>query len=147
MTGSTDTLDLLRRGLLVLLAIGCVGALGELVLLGHFEEVAQYPPLALLSGTLIAILAHWLAGGRRSLRALQVLGILMVLGGTIGVTLHFLGNMEVERELNPDVEGWAFWSEVLRGSAPALAPGTLVQFGLMALLYAYRHPALAKRAA
>jgi hypothetical protein len=31
---------------------------------------------------------------------------------------------------------------VVKGEAPTLAPGTLIQFGLLALLYAYRHPSL-----
>jgi hypothetical protein len=32
--------------------------------------------------------------------------------------------------------------EALSGATPALAPGTMVQFGLLGLLYTYRHPRL-----
>jgi drug/metabolite transporter (DMT)-like permease len=137
-----DTLSLLRRGLLALLALGCIGTLSELILLKHYEEWQQFIPLTLLTLTLLVIVWHWTRGDRQSVRTLQVLGLLLVIGGTIGVGLHFLGNVEAEQELNPGTAGLALLQEVVRGDAPALAPGTLVQFGLLALLYAYRHPAL-----
>lgn len=137
-----DTLSLLRRGMLALLALGCVGALSELILLEHYEEWQQFVPLILLTLTIIVIIWHWTREERQSLRVLQALGILLVVAGSIGVVLHFLGNLEAEEEINPGTVGIALLREVLRGDAPTLAPGTLVQFGLLALLYAYRHPAL-----
>ena len=45
-------------------------------------------------------------------------------------------------EYGEATSGAAFWESVVRGEAPMLAPGTLIQFGLLALLYAYRHPSL-----
>lgn len=140
----TDTLSLLRRGMLALLALGCVGLLSELFLLEHYEEWQQFIPLALLTLTLLVILWHWTTGERRSLRALQLQGILLVIGGSVGMVFHLLENLEAERDLNPESVGWVLFREIFRGDAPALAPGTLVQFGLFALLYAYRHPALKK---
>lgn len=137
-----DTLSLLRRGMLALLALGCVGTLTELILLEHYEEWQQFIPLILLTLTLIAIIWHWTREERQSLRVLQSLGILLVIAGSVGVVLHFLGNLEAEEEINPGSVGIALLREVFRGDAPTLAPGTLVQFGLLALLYAYRHPAL-----
>jgi hypothetical protein len=141
---SPDTLSLLRRGLLALLALGCFGALSELILLEHYEEWQQRIPLGLLASTLVVILWHWTDGKRQSLRVLQVVMLLMIIAGTVGVFFHFGGNYEFERELEPDLAGWPFWLEVIRGAAPTLAPGTLVQFGLIGLLYAYRHPLLDK---
>jgi hypothetical protein len=139
---STDTLSLLRRGILALLALGCGGVLTELVLLEHYEQWQQLIPLVLLTLTLLVIVWHWTTGQRRSLRALQLQGILLVIGGSIGVVFHMLRSLEAERDLNPDSVGWMLFREMFRGDAPALAPGTLVQFGLLTLLYAYRHPAL-----
>lgn len=139
---SADSISLLRRGLLALLAFGCVGLLGELVLLEHYEDAPQWIPLALLVITLATILWHWIEGRRRSLRVLQVVMLLLVIAGAVGVILHLEGNIEFEKELNPDSGGLAFWVEVLRGATPTLAPGTLIQFGLLGLLYGYRHPAL-----
>jgi hypothetical protein len=141
---SPDTLSLLRRGLLALLALGCVGTLTELVLLEHYEEWEQMIPLSLLSTTLVVILWHWSSGTRQSLRVLQIVMLFLIIAGTAGVFLHMGGNYEFERELEPDLAGLPFWIEVIRGAAPTLAPGTLVQFGLIGLLYAYRHPLLEK---
>lgn len=139
---SVDSLSLLRRGLLALLAFGSAGILVELVLLEHYEEPFQYTPLVLLVLTLVSIIWHWLDGQKRSLRAFQIVMLLLIVAGTVGIALHFDGNIEFEKELNPDSAGLEFWVEVLRGATPTLAPGTLVQFGLLGLLYAYRHPAL-----
>lgn len=138
---SVDALSLIRRGILAVLAFGCVGLIGELVLLEHYAEINQLPPLILLSLTLVTILWHWLGKGGMSLRALQVVSLLLVVAGLIGMYLHLGSNIEFERELEPDLVGMPFWINVLRGATPTLAPGTLVQFGLLGLLYAYRHPA------
>ncbi|HET8771362.1 MAG TPA: hypothetical protein VFM71_10305 [Gemmatimonadaceae bacterium] len=139
---SQDAIPILRRGILALLALGAMGVITELILLEHYEEPAQFVPLALLALTLATILWHWIDGGRRSLRAFQVVMLLMVVAGTIGIGLHLRENVATELDLNPGSSGLAFWLEVVRGDLPTLAPGTLVQFGLLGLLYAYRHPAL-----
>ena len=139
---SQDAIPILRRGILALLALGAMGVITELVLLEHYEEPVQFVPLALLALTLTTILWHWIDGGRRSLRAFQVVMLLMVVAGTVGIGLHLRENVATELDLNPGSSGLAFWLEVVRGDLPTLAPGTLVQFGLLGLLYAYRHPAL-----
>jgi hypothetical protein len=138
---SVDALSLIRRGILAVLAFGCVGLIGELLLLEHYAEINQLPPLILLSLTLAIILMHWIGKGALSLRALQVVSLLLVLVGVVGMYLHLGSNIEFERELSPEIVGMPFWINVLRGATPTLAPGTLVQFGLLGLLYAYRHPA------
>lgn len=139
---SLDSLQLLRRGLLALLAFGCVGLIGELVLLEHYEETYQLVPLVLLSLTLVTILWQWTAPSKASLRTLQVVMLLLIVAGVVGAILHLGGNYEAEREFEPDLAGLPLWMEVIRGAAPTLAPGTLIQFGLIGLLYAYRHPLL-----
>ncbi len=139
---TADALPLVRRGILAVLMFGCVGLIGELVLLEHYTEINQLPPLVLTALTLIAILWHWQSGNKTSLRFLQVIALLLVVAGAVGVFLHMDSNIEFERELEPDLVGMPFWLNVIRGATPMLAPGTLIQFGLLGLLYAYRHPAL-----
>lgn len=141
---STDSLPILRRGILALLALGSVGLITELVLLEHYEETQQFIPLVLLTLTLISILWHWLDGRKPSLRAFQVVMLLLIIGGTAGLLFHLGANYEFEKELNPDSSGLEFWLEVVRGDMPTLAPGTLIQFGLLGLLYGYRHPLVMK---
>lgn len=144
---TTDILPLVRRGILAVLAFGCVGLLTELVLLEHYAEVYQLPPLVLCSVTLAAIVWHWTASGPMSVRALQVCGLLLVIAGVVGIGLHMNANISDVREDQPLLAGLEFWSSVVKGEHPTLAPGTLVQFGLLALLYAHKHPALSKTAA
>lgn len=137
-----ETLSLLRRGLLVLLVIGAAGLVGELVLLEHYEDVYQFVPFGLLALTLVATAWHWVSGTKTSLRWFQAVMLLLITAGPVGVFLHLKGNYEMEREFDPSVLGFDMWLAVFRGEAPTLAPGTLVQFGLLGLLYAYKHPAL-----
>lgn len=138
----TDASSLLRRGLLVLLLIGAVGLVGELVLLEHYEDQTQLIPFGLLVATMMATGWHWWAYDRRSLRVFQAVMLLLIIAGPVGIYLHVSGNYEMEREFDPSLLGLDLWLEVIRGEAPSLAPGTLVQFGLLGLLYAYRHPLL-----
>jgi len=140
-----ESLSLLRRGLLVLLVIGAAGLIGELVLLEHYEDTPQFIPFGLLSLTLLVTGWHWLDGRKRSLRWFQAVMMLLIIAGPVGMFLHLKGNWEMERELDPSLLGLDLWVTVLRGEAPTLAPGTLVQFGLLGLLYAYKHPALSSK--
>ena len=139
---STDPSSLLRRGLLVLLMIGAVGLVGELVLLEHYEDQTQLIPFGLLTATLLVTGWHWWAYDRRTLRSFQAVMMLLIIAGPVGIYLHISGNYEMEREFDPSLLGLNLWMAVIRGEAPSLAPGTLVQFGLLGLLYAYRHPLL-----
>ena len=139
---TAETLSLVRRGLLALLAIGFVGLLTELILLEHYEDLPQWIPIVLLSTATLVTAWHWWDGRKGSLRLFQFVMILFVIAGVAGIILHLRGHLEFERELNPDLVGLSFWWEVLRGATPTLSPGTLVQFGLLGLLYGYRHPAL-----
>jgi hypothetical protein len=141
----TEAVSLIRRGLLALLVFGCVGLLGELIILEHYEELNQYAPLVLLSLTLVTVIWHWISGGRPSLRTLQVVSLFLIVSGAVGVYFHLTGNIEATKEFEPDLAGLPFWVDVIRGAAPSLAPGTMVQFGLLGLLYAYRHPALSPK--
>lgn len=140
-----DGNEILRKMLLAVFLIGVVGTAFELVLLGHYEDVLQWIPLALLTlGVLVS--AAWIVIGRRAmLRAFQVVMLLCLVGGAAGIFLHYRSNVEFELELNPAAGGTELVWDSLTGAMPALAPGTMIQLGLVGLLYTYRHPAFRQR--
>ena len=132
----------LRQGLLLIFVLGCVGLGVELLLLGHFQEWRQQVPLALL--VLGLILSVVRLGYKRPvvLRLFRLTMLAFVLGGFAGFWFHINGNMEFELEMNSRLTGWDLVSGTASGALPVLAPGALIQLGLIGLLYTYGHPGL-----
>ena len=153
MTPATDgvahesaTMSTIRRALLAILLLGAVGTLSELFLMEHTDGVWQLAPVVLLGGGVIAIAAHALNQHHvPSIRGFQGLMVVFVLSGIIGIILHYLGNAEFEREMQPDARGLLLVKESLMGATPALAPGTMIQLGLIGLAATFRHPALREK--
>ncbi len=128
--------DFLGRALLTILLLAMAGTLAELLLLEHYDDWQQWIPLALLLLSALAIVWQLARPSAASTRAVWWLMIGLILAGVAGVILHLQGNLEFELELNPGESGFALWFEVFRGATPALAPGSLIPFGLLGLLYA-----------
>lgn len=131
---------MLRAALLAVFLFGVVGVLGELVLLEHTEDVWQWTPLVLLGAGPFVLAWHGMSRGPAALRTFQALMILFVVSGIAGLLLHYKGNVEFELEMHPGATGWGLVWEALKGATPALAPGTMIQFGLLGLVYTYKHP-------
>ena len=65
--------------------------------------------------------------------------LVFLVAGAAGVYYHYRANVEFQRETDPSLAGRALWWKVLRAKVPpALAPGIMVQLGLIGLVYAYR---------
>lgn len=137
------TIVFMRRVLMAVLLLGLVGTEAELLLLKHFEHAWQVAPLALI-GVALVVMA-WLAvrPARASLRTFQAVMALFVASGGGGVWLHYRGNIEWEMERAPGVAGLELFRLAVMGATPTLAPGTMLQLGLIGLLYTYRHPSFA----
>ncbi len=140
-----NTLATIRRFLLTLFVIGVIGTGVELVLLGHTEDLWQWAPLALIAVSLVVL--GWRVVDRRALgvRVFQGTMVLFVLSGVVGLWLHYVGNVEFEREIYPSLRGFDLFRESLTGATPTLAPGTMLELGLLGLAYTYRHPDTATR--
>ena len=128
--------------LLAILVLGLLGTAVELILLQHYGDWMQVVPLALIVLTLVAVLWHILVPSAPNVRVLQALMVLFVVAGPIGMGLHYDANAEFEHEMDPSLSGARLFSESLSGATPLLAPGTMVQLGLIGLVYTYRHPRL-----
>jgi hypothetical protein len=136
-----ETLDRLRRMLLAILIIGLAGTATELLLLDHDEEVIQLVPLALIGIAFVAIAWHALDQGGAGLRLFQIVMMLFIVAGGVGMVLHYRANVEFQREVDPSIAGRALIVKAMKAKAPpALAPGTMSQLGLIGLAYAYRYP-------
>lgn len=133
----------LRSFLLVLFVFGLLGAGGELLLVGHTEDFRQWIPLILMSLSLLILVWRLVDRTRASLRIFQGTMILFVASGLVGLFLHYRANAEFELEMYPALKGLAlFWKAIKGTTPPTLAPGTMIQLGLLGLAYTYRHPSL-----
>jgi len=142
-----QVLELLRRWILGVLVLGLAGTVVELVLLEHYEEPLQYVPLVLIAAA-VGVLAWLLVRhDAASLRALQILMALFVLACFVGFVAHFVGSAEYQLELDPDISTWDLLEKVLHAKAPPLlAPGMMMQLGLLGLAYVYTDPDYRKKA-
>jgi hypothetical protein len=138
-----NTLSVIRRWLLAVLALGLLGSGAELLLLEHYETAAQWVPLMAIALALAVLIWHSVKGDALSIRALQATMVLFVAAGIAGAGLHFLGAAEFQLEIDPSQSRWQIAKKAMRAKAPpVLAPGLMLQLGLVGLAYAYRHPAL-----
>ena len=129
--------------LLAVLVIGMVGTLTDLLLLSHYEDTAQVIPVALLAAALAAVAWHLTRPSIRTIRTLQAITTLFVVSGLIGVGLHFNGAAAFQLEIDPSLDWWPLVKKISRSqSPPLLAPGAMVQLGLLGLIYAFRHPVM-----
>lgn len=134
------TLQAVRRFLLVILVIGMCGTAVELVLLKHDERAIQLIPLVLLGAGVAAIAWHAIRPGPVSARTVQAVMVAFVAAGAAGVYFHYRTNVEFQLETDPSLRGSALVWKVLEAKVPpALAPGVMIQFGLLGLAYTYRY--------
>ena len=132
----------MRKILLWTLVLGAAGAMGELLLIGHDESTAQFVPLVLLACGIVTGTLVLAAPGMGILRILQLLMILFLGSGIIGIGLHYQGNTEFELEMHPSLSGVELIAKTLTGATPVLAPGSMSLLGVIGLAATYRHPLL-----
>jgi hypothetical protein len=132
-----------RRILLAILLVGIAGLSLELWLLAHVEDVYQLIPLVLngVGVIMIAIVATRPSPG--TIRLFQLIMVLFVTSGAVGILMHYQATTEFQLEMDPTLAGWALFRKAIVAKAPpALAPGAMIQLGLIGLAYTFRHPAI-----
>ena len=134
------TLFVVRRMLGAILLLGMTGTGVELVLMGHYDGFEQLIPVGLLGAGIAAVGWHFVTGSPASGTVLKVVMVLFIAAGLTGVYYHLAANLEFQREIDPAIRGSALvWKALHATVPPALAPGVMVQFGLVGLVYTYRH--------
>ena len=132
----------LRRWILFVLVLGLAGAGLELLLTGHYEDPWQQVPLVLVAASLAVIVWHLAGRSRASVLTLQAAMLLCMAAGVSASRLHFRGAAEFQLEIDPSLSRAALVRKVVRVKAPPLlAPGLMVQLGLLGLVYAHRRSA------
>ncbi len=141
---SAGTLAVIRRLLLLLFLLGVCGAVAELLLLGHTEDSWQWVPLLLSGVSLVVLAIHAVVRRAVTVRVFQMTMILFMLSGFVGSYWHYRAKVEFKLETHPDLAGWELFRQAITGGAvpPVLAPGLMIQLGLLGLAWTYRHPAL-----
>jgi uncharacterized membrane protein len=140
-SAGTDRLGPLRRWILVILVLGLVGTVTELVLLEHYEQPLQFIPLLLIVAAVGVLWWEFRRHDLASRRATQIVMALFVLAGFVGFAAHFRGAAEYQLELNPDMSNWELLEKILHAKAPPLlAPGMMLQLGLLGLAYVFSDP-------
>jgi hypothetical protein len=125
----------LRPLLAVIFLLGSLGLAAELLLLSHFEQPAQLIPLVLLALGVAALAWSTVRPTAAATSALRIVAALQVVAGLIGMALHLQSNVEFAREMHAEIAGVRLAWEALTGAIPALAPGALLQLGLIGLAY------------
>jgi hypothetical protein len=138
-----DRIELLRSWILGILVLGLLGTVTELVLLEHYEQPTQFVPLVLIVAALVTLFWEFRWRDTASGRAIQAVMALFVLADFVGFVAHFYGSAEYQLELNPDMSNWELLEKILRAKAPPLlAPGMMLQLGLLGLAYVFSDPKL-----
>ena len=71
---------------------------------------------------------------------------LLIVCGVAGIILHYQSSREFQLEMDPAMTRWdLFWKVMHMKAPPTLAPGVMVQIGLLGLVSTYRHPAFRER--
>ena len=140
-------LSTVRRLLLALMLFGSFGLLVELFLLQHFESPWQWSPIVLLSAGLVCGVVLWVRPGRQAVLFYRGLMVAYLLASLVGMTLHYQSNAELEIEMDSAIGSADLFWYAIHGATPALAPGALLQLGILGLILVYRHPSIAARSA
>lgn len=136
-----NTLGNIRRFLLLLYVMGIVGTAVDLLLTGHFEDLWQVAPLALIAASAVVVVWLVASGSQASLRSHQGMMALFIASGLLGTFFHLKANIEFETEMYPGLAGFElYWKAIQGASPPSLAPGAMIALGLLGLIYAYRFP-------
>ena len=129
----------IRRMLAGILLLGMSGTLIELLLLGHDEDRIQLIPVVALGAGVLVVCWHATTASLLSARVLRGVMLVFLVAGAAGVYYHYRANVEFQRESDPSLAGRELLWSVLRAKVPpALAPGVMVQLGLLGLVYTYR---------
>ncbi|HET8670248.1 MAG TPA: hypothetical protein VFM05_06340 [Candidatus Saccharimonadales bacterium] len=135
-------LSRLRRFLLGLSALLCVGIVFELWLTKHMENFVQLIPFGLCGLGFLAAAVVLFYPRRAPMLSLRLCMGLVALGGIFGAYEHIENNVGFHREIRPNAPTREIVLASFYGPNPLLAPGILAVAAVLAMAATYHHPAL-----
>jgi hypothetical protein len=133
--------SMLRRLLVVLLLFGLFGTTVELLLVKHYESAWMFAPFAVSAVAAAGAIGRLARPSAASVRWLRLSMLPLLAAGVAGACLHYLGGLAFQTDVDPTLPRWQlFWKVVRMQAPPTLAPGVLIQLGLLGLASTYRDP-------
>ncbi len=123
-----------QRFLRTLAATLFLGAIAELLLIGHAEDATQVIPFAVAGVALAALAYHRLDPGPTARRLLRASLALSVLASLAGVGFHLVANYGIALETRPEAAGLDLLVATVAGGVPLLAPGILAVAAILGFL-------------
>ena len=133
-----EVLQKLRRFLLILSLFLFIGALVELYLVEHTQDFIQWIPFVLSFAGILVVVLVLIRPARVSVLVLRIVMALVAFGSLLGIYEHITGNIEFEREVQPNSTTMQLFERGLRGGNPLLAPGVLAIAALIAVSSTYK---------
>lgn len=121
--------------LIITLVFMALGTGAELILISHYEGTWQLIPIIIIGLSLLCFLTLQWRKSSRLIKLFKVLMMASILSGFLGTWLHLRANMEFESEMRASASSWDVFTSSLSGALPTLAPGSMIVFGLIGLLY------------
>ena len=124
-----------KRLIMLIIIFMALGTGIELTLLKHYEDIWQLVPLLLLSAALVVFIFTLFKPTSVIRNIFIIILSACIISGFVGAGKHLNANMEFALELNPSAKGWPLIVKSFTGAFPALAPGSMIVFGLIGYLY------------
>jgi hypothetical protein len=137
-----ETLQIVRRILLITVVSAIVAVEIELLLLEHVKPIMQLIPVLLLAAALFAVVWYGFTRSRESVKTFQTVMILSIATGLLGIFVHLGVSATDAVKKDKTLEGIPLIRAALTGVAPPFAPAALIQIGLVGIAYTFRHPSL-----
>jgi hypothetical protein len=138
----TETVSAIRSIILAVILLGLAGTGLELIFVNHFESTAQWVPVVLICLALLVLGAYGLVRTAPLLRVFQAVMIMFIVSGLAGIGFHYRRDLEHAAKDYPGIEGTELFRTAVSQEAPLLAPGAMIELGLLGLAYVFRHPGL-----
>jgi len=138
----TETVSAIRSIILAVILLGLAGTGLELVFVDHFGSTAQWVPVVLICLAFLVLGSYGLMRSAALLRVFQAVMIMFIVSGLAGIALHYQRDVEHAEKDHPGIQGVERLRTAVSQEAPLLAPGAMVELGILGLAYVFRHPVL-----